>query len=132
MNLSGLGHELVLLTDASGASGDWHVGIIAAMLREYANSERPFGDPDWIDFDRPLVRGGTCEGFVVTESKVLESPFALDGGRWGRFFVMIGLTRQELDLLNGQKEPRRIVQILTEELGNPEVTDPFRETARLW
>ncbi len=129
---SGAGHELVLLTDAAGAAGDWHVGIIAAALREYAQSERPFSAADWVDYKQPLVRGGTCEGFLVTESKVLESPFSLDEHSHGRFFVMIGVTRQELDLLNGQKEPLRLRQLLDSELGNSEITDPFRDTIRLW
>lgn len=129
---SGLGHELVMLTDAAGAAGDWHVGILATMLREIANTERPFTSADWIDYDRPLVRGGTCEGFLVTESTLLESPYALDGGMRGRFFIVIGVTRRELDLLNGQKEPARLRRLLDAELGNAEITDPFRDTIQLY
>lgn len=130
--ISGVGHELVLVTDAAGASGDWHVGVLATALRACAADDRPFANPDWIDWNRPLARGGTCEGFVFTESRWLESPFALPNNTWGRFFVMIGLCRGELDILNTQKEPRKILRVLEAELGNIEVTDPFRDPVNLW
>lgn len=131
-NVSGVGHELILLTDQAGAAGDWHVGIVAAALREIGASERPFKDPDWVDYNRPLIRGGTCEGFLVRESSWLESPFPLDGGLWGRFMVMIAVTRDELDILNTQKEPRRLISLLKSEFGNFEISDPFRDPINLW
>lgn len=132
LDISGLGHELLLLVDTASSQGGWHIGIVAAALREYARTERPFTAPDWIDYGRPLVRGGTVEGFLIVESKYLESPFALFGGKWARFFTMIGLTRTELDVVNTQQEPLRIHRLLTEALGNPEITDCFREPVPVW
>jgi hypothetical protein len=130
--LSGLGHELVLLTDAQGAQAGWHIGIVAAILQEYARTEKPFTAPDWIDYQRPLVSGGTTEGFLVVESTQLESPFALAGETWGRFYMLIGVTRPELDILNTQREPLRVFQMLRSELGQAEITDCFRRPIPLW
>ncbi len=128
----GAGHELLILTGHDGASGHAHVGVLAMVLRQLADDERPFGSPDWIDYNRPLWRGGSVEGFVIMESQHLQSPYALADGYWGRFYTMIGLTRDELDLLNTQKEPRRVLSILRDVHGNIEVTDPWRDPVNLW
>lgn len=131
-NLSGLGHELVMLCDPATAAGQWHVGILAMMLREYGSSDRPFGNPDWIDYQRPMVQGGTVEGFIVHESTWLESPFALANGKQARFFALVGLTRVELDVLNTQKEPRRVLRLLEQQIGNVEIIDAFRAPVQVW
>ena len=129
--LSGCGHELVLFTHPDAAKGGWSAGMVAAILRDIAQSERPFYAPDWIDYKKPLFPGGTTEGFLVVEAKtMLESPFSLHGGTWGRFYVLVGLTRHELRTLDTQKEPRRIQTLLSEQLGNCEITDPWRESIR--
>ncbi len=130
--VTGAGHELLLLTDHAGAAGQMHIGVLAMALRQVANDERPFKDPDWIDYNKPLWRGGTCEGFIIAESRYLESPYPLADGAWGRFHTMIGMTRDELDILNTQKEPRRVLRIFEAELGNYEMTDPFRDPVNLW
>ncbi|MFT7625266.1 MAG: hypothetical protein ACI9WU_004457 [Myxococcota bacterium] len=130
--VTGAGHELVLLTGASGAEGSAHVGVMAMVLRQLAADDRPFKDPDWIDYGRPLWRGGSIEGFIITESRHLQSPYALSDGAWGRFYTLVGLTRDELDLLNTQKEPRRVLSILSNELGNAEITEPSRVPVNLW
>ncbi len=130
--VTGAGHELILMTDHAGAAGHAHVAALAMAMRQVANDERAFRDPDWIDYSRPLWRGGYCEGFIVTESRYLESPLPLHGGAWGRFYTLIGLCRDELDLLNTQKEPRKVLRVLESEFGNHELTDPFRDPVNLW